>query len=309
MCGIRTFVDDSTLPEVINVNWKVYISGFAVSTIFGLSFLFTKNSIEHINVYTFLAFRFGVATSVMLLLWLFGIVKLKKKPFWKLWKVALFQPIAYFVFETNGLRFTTSSEAGMLIALIPIVITILSPALLKERIRWYQMLLAFFSFFGVFLIVKSGGLEQGALLGKLLVLGAVFSAAFYNIFSRKLSSEFTPVEITFFMMLTGFVFFFFLSIVTGNFTIAFHPAVVIGALYLGILSSTVAFFLVNFMLSKVSPTVSSLFSNLTTVISVIAGSFIRHERIAAIQVFGMILIIVSLMLNSYLKSKEVEQSR
>lgn len=297
------------LPEVIRVNWRVYISGFAVSTIFGLSFLFTKNSIEYVNVYTFLALRFGVASSVMLLLWLFGAVKLTKKPYWKLWKVALFQPIAYFVFETNGLRFTTSSEAGMLIALIPIVITILSPALLKERIRWYQILFAFLSFFGVFLIVKGGGLEQGALLGKLLVLGAVFSAAFYNIFSRKLSSEFTPVEITFFMMLTGFVFFFFLSIVTGNFTIAFHPAVVIGALYLGILSSTVAFFLVNFMLSKVSPTVSSLFSNLTTVISVIAGSFIRHERIAAVQVFGMILILVSLILNSYLKSKEVEQSR
>lgn len=291
--------------EVVPVNWKVYISGVAVSAIFGLSFLFTKNSIQHINVYTFLAYRFAVASIVMLLLVGVGVIRLSKKPYWKLWKVALFQPILYFVFETNGLRFATSSEAGMLIALIPIVITVLSPLLLKERIKWYQFLFAFLSFFGVFLIVASGGFEQGALVGKLLILGAVLSAALYNIFSRKLSAQFTPVETTFFMMITGFVFFFLVSIFTGQFKVTLHPAVIMGALYLGVLSSTVAFFLVNFMLSKVPPTVSSLFSNLTTVISVIAGSVIRHEKIAALQILGMVLILVSLVANSYLKSKEM----
>lgn len=291
--------------EVVPVKWKVYISGVAVSAIFGLSFLFTKNSIQHINVYTFLAYRFAVASIVMLLLVGVGVIRLSKKPYWKLWKVALFQPILYFVFETNGLRFATSSEAGMLIALIPIVITVLSPLLLKERIKWYQFLFAFLSFFGVFLIVASGGFGQGALVGKLLILGAVLSAALYNIFSRKLSAQFTPVETTFFMMITGFVFFFLVSIFTGQFRVTLHPTVIMGALYLGVLSSTVAFFLVNFMLSKVPPTVSSLFSNLTTVISVIAGSVIRHEKIAALQILGMVLILVSLVANSYLKSKEM----
>ncbi len=286
------------------VNWRVYLAGFSVSTIFGLSFLFTKNSIEHIPVYTFLSYRFGIATIVLMLLAIFKIVKLSKKPYWKLWPVAIFQPILYFIFETNGLKYATSSEAGMLIALIPIVITILSPMLLREKIRWYQIVFAFLSFFGVTLIVGSGGIEGGAFLGKVLVLGAVFSAALYNISSRKLSSEFTPVEITFFMMLTGFVFFTSLSVLTNQFRFVFHPVVITGALYLGILSSTVAFFLVNYMLSKVPPTVSSLFSNLTTVISVLAGSFIRHEKIAILQVIGMILILLSLLANSYLKGRE-----
>lgn len=286
------------------MNLKVFFSGVGVSLIFGLSFLFTKNSIEHVPVYTFLAYRFFVATVVIFSLTEFGVVKLSRKPYWKLWKVAIFQPILYFIFETNGLKYTSSSEAGMLIAIIPIVVTILSPIFLREKIKWYQLLFGFLSFFGVVLIV---GIENtgGALVGKLLVLGAVFSAAFYNIFSRKLSKEFRPEEITFFMMLTGFVFFTIVSLLTKQFVIETSVTVLVGALYLGILSSTVAFFLVNYMLSKVSPTISSLFSNLTTIVSVLAGSIIRHEVIRPIQIIGMVLILLALFGNSFLKQKGI----
>jgi len=283
---------------------KVFFSGLAVSFIFGLSFLFTKNSIEHVPVYTFLVYRFFVATVVMFLLTGIGIIKLSKKPYWKLWRVAIFQPILYFIFETNGLKYTKSSEAGMLIAMIPIMVMILSPIFLKEKIKWYQLFFAFISFLGVVLIV---GVEStgGALIGKILVLGAVFSAAFYNIFSRKLAEEFKPEEITFFMMLTGFVFFTIVSLLTKQFIIETSVTVLVGALYLGILSSTVAFFLVNYMLSKVSPTISSLFSNLTTIVSVLAGSIIRHEVIRPIQIIGMVLILLALFGNSFLKQKGI----
>ncbi|MGC8820037.1 MAG: DMT family transporter [Fervidobacterium sp.] len=281
----------------------VLFSGLAISFIFGLSFLFTKNSLAYVPVYTFLSYRFFIASLSMIVLLFFKVIRLEKKPYWKIWKVAIFQPILYFIFETNGLKYASSSEAGMLIAMIPIVVVVLSPLLLKEKIRWYKIFFAFLSFFGVVLIVGFGEKVSGALLGKLLILGAVFSAAMYNILSRKLSEEFRPQEITFFMMITGFVFFTFLSLITGQFTINLAKPVLIGTLYLGILSSTVAFFLVNFMLSKVSPTVSTLFSNLTTIVSVLAGSFIRHETIKPLQVFGMVLILSALIGNSYLSTK------
>lgn len=286
-----------------NGKWRVYLAGVTVSLIFGLSFLFTKAGIEHVGVYTFLSYRFGIATLTILLLNFLKIVRISKKPYWKLWKVVLFQPIMYFIFETNGLKYASSSEAGMIIATIPIVIAFLSPFMLKEKLHWFQVLFAFASFLGVSLIVGGGGFEKGALLGKLLVLCAVFSAAFYNIFSRKLSILFEPMEITFAMMLTGFLFFTFMSIVTGQFAVVTNLSSIISALYLGILSSTVAFFLVNYMLSKVSPTVSSLFSNLTTIVSVLAGSVIRNEKILFIQIIGMVMILASLVGNSYLSSK------
>lgn len=112
------------------------------------------------------------------------------------------------------------------------------------------------------------------------------------------------------MMVTGFLFFTSLSIFTRQFTLNFAKPVIISALYLGILSSTVAFFLVNFMVSKVSPTISSLFSNLTTIVSVLAGSIIRNEVIRPLQILGMVMILVALFGNSFLSTKmKVQESK
>lgn len=283
---------------------SVLISGLSVSLIFGLSFLFTKNSLDHVPAYTFLSYRFLVAAIGVTILYAARVIRLSRKPYWRLWRVVIFQPILYFTLETNGLRFTTSSEAGMLIAMIPIAVMLISPYFLRERVRWWQYGFAGLSFTGVALIIGFGELLGGALLGKLMLLGAVFSAAMYNVASRRLSREFRPEEITFFMMLTGFVFFTLLSLGTGQYELDLNPTVLVGAIYLGLFSSIVAFFLVNFMLSKVSPTVSSLFANLTMVISVLAGSFVRREVVRPVQILGMVLIVVSLFGNAWFKQRE-----
>jgi len=48
-------------------------------------------------------------------------------------------------------------------------------------------------------------------------------------------------------------------------------------LYLGALSSVTAFFLINFSLSQLTATQSSVFANLTTIISIIAGVVFLKE--------------------------------
>jgi drug/metabolite transporter (DMT)-like permease len=75
----------------------------------------------------------------------------------------------------------------------------------------------------------------------------------------------------------------------------FNVHVVIGTLYLGVLSSTVAFFLLNYAIGKMSPIFTTLFSNFTTVISVIAGVVFRNETVGTQQIAGMGLIIVSII--------------
>jgi len=68
---------------------RVLLSGLAYSTIFGLSFLFTKNALDYVTPLTFLSLRFIVAFLSYLLLLITGAVKLGKKPYWKLWKLVL----------------------------------------------------------------------------------------------------------------------------------------------------------------------------------------------------------------------------
>ncbi|AAD36094.1 membrane protein [Thermotoga maritima MSB8] len=280
---------------------RVLLSGLAYSTIFGLSFLFTKNALDYVTPLTFLSFRFIVAFLSYLLLLITGAVKLGKKPYWKLWKLVLFQPVLYFLFETYGLQRVNSSEAGMIIALIPIVVNLLAPFILKEKGDLLHYLLVGMGFLGVSLIVGFN-ITPGNIVGKVFMLLAVLSGAMYSVFSRKFSKEFTPTEITFFMMMTGAVFFTLLSLSTGDFRPVFNVDVVIGALYLGVLSSTVAFFLLNYAIRKLSPIFTTLFSNFTTVVSVIAGVVFRNETVGIQQIAGMGLIISSLIIMSLRRS-------
>ena len=62
-------------------------------------------------------------------------------------------------------------------------------------------------------------------------------------------------------------------------------------LYLGVLSSVVAFFLVNFNLSRLRASQSSVYSNLSTAVSVAAGVFLRGERFGPLQATGAVLIL------------------
>jgi len=73
----------------------------------------------------------------------------------------------------------------------------------------------------------------------------------------------------------------------------------LSVLYLGILSSMVAFFLLNFTLSRIKASQSSVFSNLVTVISIIAGIVFLGENFFWFQIIGGIMIITGVWGTNY----------
>lgn len=288
------------------MHFTVILAGIGVSLIFGLSFLFTKNALDYLSPMTLLSYRFLVALIFFIILLTFRLLKLEKKPYWKLWKLVLFQPVLYFIFETYGVERINSSEAGMIVALIPIVVNLLAIFMLKEKADLSHYSLVSLGFVGVVFIVGVD-LSSENLLGKMLMLLAVLSAGFYTIFSRKLSKEFTPQQITFFMMLSGFLFFTIVALITEEMKFVPNPQAFVSVLYLGVFSSAAAFFLLNYMVKRASPTFTTLFSNLTTVISVLAGVIFRNETVKTQQIFGMILILLSLSLAT-LRREKISQS-
>lgn len=296
-----------------------YFAGLVMASIFGLSFMFTKQALETLSTTLLLSYRFALAAILLTILWLTGLIKLnyKSKPLKELFLLTCFQPIAYFIFETTGVKLTSSSEAGIMIALIPVVVTIFAAVFLKERPGKLQFIFILASVLGVVFIVMMSGSSgsSGHFAGILALFGAVLAAGVYNILSRKLSNSFTPVEITFVMMWTGAIVFNLFSILTGiiskkpigYFTSLSTMSTLIPILYLGTLSSVCAFFMVNYMLSKLPAASSSVFSNLTTVISIVAGVFVRHEAFHWYQVAGGVMIILGVWgTNRYRPQQEVQ---
>lgn len=292
-----------------------YIAGLAIAVIFGLSFMFTKQALDTLPPMLLLSCRFVLASLLLTLLWGLGIIQLsfKGKPLKQLLMLSFFQPIAYFIFETIGVKLTSSSEAGIMIALIPVVVTILAAVFLNEKPGRAQLAFIFASVLGVvFISLMSGSTNgSGRFAGLLCLLGAVLSGSIYSILSRKLSYNYTPVEITFVMMWTGAAVFTVIAAASGmrsgelyKYPAYLSTSTLVPILYLGILSSVCAFFMLNYMLSKLPATNSVVFSNLTTVISIAAGVFVRHEAFHWYQLAGGIMIILGVWGTNRYKPKQ-----
>jgi len=290
-----------------------YFTALVTNIIFGLSFLFTKKALMVSNPITLVAFRFLLAFIVMSLLIAFKVIKVnyKNKPMKWLIVLAIIEPIIYFIFETYGLQRTSSSLGGLMIALIPIVVTILAIYFLNEKPSRKQVLSIILSVSGVVLIILMDGSKNSgnSILGVLFLSVAVFSAAFFNIIARKISKHFTAIEVTYFMMFLGAIFFNIVSvsnhILNGSLSNYFEPlkssSFVLSILYLGILSSIVAYFLANFTLSKMEASKSAVFANISTIVSILAGVIFLKENFHLYHTIGSAMILMGVWGTNYYK--------
>ena len=279
-----------------------YFAGLGFAIIFGFSFMFSKIALDYTVPLQLIGLRFLVAAIIFETLRLCKVVKIKidTKDLKILLPIALFQPVLYFLGETYGINFSSSSMAGIVISLIPVVTAILSYFLLKEVLTKIQILFLVLSLVGIILIgfMTLLGFKMDMMLGLLFLFFAVISASFYSVLSRKVTGQFSLVKITYVMMILGAIVFNTIGFIDSRFAdyAYFAPFLngqfIISILFLGAISSVVAYFLMYYTLSKMPATQFSLFANLVTVISIIAGAVFLKEQIFTYQIIGSVLIIV-----------------
>jgi len=230
----------------------------------------TKEALEVLNPMELLAMRFIIAALLMSILVIAGIIQVdfKGKPIGLLALMCLFQPIAYFTFETYGLANAATNVAGIILGALPAGVAIMEALLLKERLSALQSAGLSMSIVGVILVAVfgQGHNTETKPIGIIFLTGSMLSAVFFNIASKKAAESFSPVERTFAMMWSAAICFFIPALFEnikgkGNISHLFGEwnriaGVWGGILYLGILSSVGAFFLINyFSLSTQSLTI------------------------------------------------------
>lgn len=296
-----------------------YIASIIYASIFGLSFLFSKRALEVAAPLQLISFRFLLAFMMLTLLVVLRVVKVdyRGKSLKDLVLLSITQPVLYFIFETYGIQHSSSSYAGLIMALIPIMVSIMGIFFLEEypsRVQWTFILL---SVVGVIYIVfkDSSSNSQNTLLGTALLLMAVLVGSYYNILSRKSSVHFSSIDITYFMMGAGAVVFNGISIVLGwmdgaihhYFQPLFNRDFLISILYLGILSSNLAFFLMNYALSALPASKAVIFGNLSTVVSIVAGVVVLKEAFYFYHFIGSALIISGIVGTNYFNTRSTQK--
>lgn len=277
-------------------------AALAANMIFGCSFIFSKKALAVAHPLIILSVRFTVAFIAMSLLALCGKFRLNLngKPKKRLLIMALAQPLLYFIFELYGLSLVSSALSGVIIALVPVAVMLLSVLFLGEKPTLLQGVCTAVSLIGISVmsIISNDG-KENRVSGIFLLLAAVLCAAVFNILSRGESERFSPFERTWFMFSVGAVGFNAAAIAAlrGNYLPELVSAVGsndfwIAILYLAVLSSVAAFMLYNYSTTVISATRASSFSNIITVVTVIAGVTILHEHFTPIQYLLCALIIL-----------------
>ena len=264
------------------------LAALTSAVIFGMSFMFSKLALEVAQPTVLLAFRFAVAVAAMTLVIavnaLVGRLRgrklfafsLRGKPVYKLILLGIVQPVAYFIFENYGILHTSSAVAGTRMALI-----------------------------------SAGGAVMISALGLLFLLLTMLSDTVYYGISHSAAKVFTPFEMTYVMFLVGMAAFIPAALFqTGG----LHSELItvpaqsgqfwLAVVYLGVLSSGVAYGLLNFANSHLTVSESSLFSNVTTVVSVLAGVILLKEPFSLWQILGVAVILVCVFIANVSASSE-----
>ncbi|MHA2890652.1 DMT family transporter [Bacillus cereus] len=288
-----------------------YISATIYAFIIGLSFMFVKLTLMMATPLDILAHRFTVAWIVATIVWVFKreSIKVTKKDTLKIALLAILYPTLFFAFQVFGLVGTSSSQAGIIQATIPIFTLIFASIFLKEASTSSQKLAVGLSVLGVMYIMYMNGAgdKNTSLLGSGFILLSALVSSLYNVFARKLTQRYSLFTITYIMTLFGFITFNGLALINHsmNGTVAqfIQPFgninFVLAILYLGVLSSLVTSLLSNYALSKIEAPKMSVFSNLATLITIVTGIIFLKEEFHLYHVIGAILIIIGVVSTNY----------
>ena len=276
------------------------LAAITAAVIFGMSFMFSKLALEKAAPTVLLAVRFTVAVAAMTLVILVNALvgKLRGQPVYQLLLLGIVQPVAYFIFENYGILYTSSAVAGTIIAAVPVCCILMDVLVLHEKVTLKQVLCAVCAIGGVALI-SAGGAVMVSALGMLFLLLTMLSDTLYYGISHSAAKLFTPFEMTYVMFVVGMVVFIPVALLhAGGLT---SPMILeplqdgqfwLAVLYLGLLSSVMAYGLLNFANSHLSVSETSLFSNVTTVVSVLAGVVLLKEPFSVWQMLGVVIILV-----------------
>ncbi|MBO4873570.1 MAG: DMT family transporter [Lachnospiraceae bacterium] len=265
---------------------KALLATILCHVLWGFSFMASRTALNHGTVFQLLSHRFLAAFLLMNLVLLSRRVRvdLKNKPVGLLLLLGLMEPVVYFIGEQYGILHSSTIFSGVMIAMIPIAATFAAAPFLGEKPTAGQLVFSLLSVGGVIgigLLSRSSGTLDW--IGLISLVIAVAAASAYSLLSRSLSDSFSPFERAWAMLGLGAVIFTGIALfqVQGNFSAYLaplrEPAYLGAILYLAPIASVVCYFFSGYALTYLSVARESVFSNLTTAVSVFAGAVLLKE--------------------------------
>ena len=215
--------------------------------------------------------------------------------------MVLMEPCIYFVLEAMALQNTSASQAGMVTAILPLMVATTAGLWLNESVSRQTYAGFFLAIAGVWWLstsAESTGSAPNPVLGNFLEFLAMVCAAVYILVLKRLTRHYSPLLLTAMQALGGTLFFFpalFLESTVMPTTLEFVPAAAV--VYLGTFVTVVAYGLYNYGVSRIPASQATAYVNLIPVFSVLLGFLVLDERFTLGQFFASALVFAGLVVS------------
>ncbi len=216
--------------------------------------------------------------------------------------MAVSEPCLYFLFEAKALELTSASQAGMITAMLPLMVAILAWGWLKERISRQTLFgfgLAICGAVWLSLASEASVNAPNPLLGNFCEFLAMVCAAGYTVSLKHLTSNYPPLFLTAFQAFVGSVFFFpFLLLPEVGFQASGGLTATLAVVYLGTFVTFGAYGCYNYSVSRVPASQAAGYVNLIPVFCVILGMLILGDRLNFFQWLACGLVFLGVWISS-----------
>ncbi|ADY22555.1 DMT family transporter [Bacillus paranthracis] len=279
------------------------------ASIWGGMYVVSKYVLDFIPPLTLVWLRFIIAFVVLYMILKITEKKQKKivtirKKDWLLFAWIGF--IGYFISITCqfiGTKLSDAHTGSLVTSATPAFIVIFAAIILKEKLTARRLLSTIIATIGV-IIVIGWDIEIGSyFIGTIILVGAAITWALLSIYVKIASARFSS------LVITTYAIFFSLFFITPFMVWEFQSNpiehmtlyVILGVLYLGIVSTAGAFFLWNKGLELMDASIGSLFFFFQPIIGSLLGWLLLNETLNSNFFIGGILIICSVFITTFEK--------
>jgi drug/metabolite transporter (DMT)-like permease len=181
-------------PQILKAHFALLV----VNVLYGANHVLAKGVMpQFLDPNTFILLRVGGA---VLLFWIL-LLSQKRKPidrtdYWRFAAAGLFGVAVNQLFFFHGLNLSSALNAGIIMALNPLMVFVLAALLTKEKLSAHNYTGIVIGATGAILLTLSSGSMPGAsLLGDVFLLINALSYALYLVLSKPLLLKYSPIQV------------------------------------------------------------------------------------------------------------------
>lgn len=285
-----------------NKELLAYFTALGAAFFWGFSFVWFKIAFLAYKPITVVLFRLIISAALILVIaWsLKRLQKPTKKDFKLFFLMAFFEPFLYFLGESYGLTYVSSTVASVIVGTIPLLSPIAAWYFFREKVTGKNIAGFLFSFLGVALVVLDGNFRfDAAPIGVGLEFLAVFAAIGYSIVLRHVVFRYNTLTIIAYQNIIGIFLFLpvWLVVDLNNFlSTPFHPQAFRAIVLLAVFASTLAFVFFTQSIRQIGVNRSNTFVNLIPVFVAILSFIVLKEELGLQKILGILVVISGLFL-------------